>query len=361
MNTCTKCNYSVTIGTQADANSFLGSCKDGHHFPPAVQPGLGRMITVKWIKSSCSVEIDGTTTLASIKEKLFDKWESLVRVDFSLHNGEKGAPDFEINNDEKLAIFFAANYSSILVQSHAVGFRKLKGETVFQWAEIGEIVVDDSRFGSIDIDLDNSLHAHVIQHAVQDLMYKNELYGPITDCLETSVREYISAVLLACGKCKAHRRTKHCWKKAKGPLDYAMLYKRFLLVISTEAKKDNINHGVMQNIGQLLASREESLYNLAGTKKRNYMSMASDIASIPSTGIASTGKEWVLIRYVLLPKPAVFKSSPISLPFVDGSSEDIKRHLLTLVSKLLGAIDLQKRAVDQYGSAKAQKLDEEEV
>ena len=38
MNTCTKCNYSATIGTQADANSFVGPCKDGHHFPPA-QPG----------------------------------------------------------------------------------------------------------------------------------------------------------------------------------------------------------------------------------------------------------------------------------------------------------------------------------
>eukprot|EP00597_Dinobryon_sp_UTEXLB2267_P016548 CAMPEP_0201093118 /NCGR_PEP_ID=MMETSP0812-20130820/1683_1 /ASSEMBLY_ACC=CAM_ASM_000668 /TAXON_ID=98059 /ORGANISM="Dinobryon sp., Strain UTEXLB2267" /LENGTH=317 /DNA_ID=CAMNT_0047345133 /DNA_START=283 /DNA_END=1237 /DNA_ORIENTATION=+ len=302
--------------------------------------------------------------ITSIKEKFFDQWEDLVRVDFSLHNGEKGAPDFEINNDEKLAIFFAANYSSILVQSHAVGFRKLKGETVFQWAEIGEIVVDDSRFGSIDIDLDNTLHAHVIQHALQDLMYKNELYGPITDCFEASVREYISAVLLACakiaGNVKLIAELNIVGKKANGPLDYAMLYKKFFLLI-TEAKKDNINHGVIQNLGQLLASREESLYNLAGAKKRNYMSMASDIASIPSTGIASTGKEWILIRYVLLPKPAVFKSSPISLPFVDGSSEDIKRHLLTLVSKLLGAIDLQKRAVDQYGSAKAQKLDEEEV
>ena len=92
-----------------------------------------------------------------------------------------------------------------------------------------------------------------------------------------------------------------------------MIYKKFSLLI-TKAKKDNLNHGVIQNIGQLLASREESLYNLAGPKKRNYMSMAGDIASIPSTGIASTGDKWVLIRYELLPEPAVFKSSLISLP-----------------------------------------------
>jgi len=39
----------------------------------------------------------------------------------------------------------------------------------------------------------------------------------------------------------------------------------------------------------------------------------------------------------------------------------MKRHLLKLVSKLLGAIDFQKRAVDQYGEAKAQNRDDEEV
>ena len=61
-------------------------------------------------------------------------------------------------------------------------------------------------------------------------------------------------------------------KKANGPLDYAMLYKRFSLLI-TEAKKDNINYGVIQNIGQLLASWREFLYY--------------SLASVPSTGVAS--------------------------------------------------------------------------
>ena len=321
------------------------------------------MIIVKWIQSSCSVEINGSTTLNSIKEKLYDEWESLVRVDFSLHYGEKGAPELEINNDEKLATFLTANYSAILVKSHAVGFSKLKENTVFQWAGIGEIVEDDSHFNSVDID--HQLHAHVIDHALQDLMFKNELYGPITDCVEASVREYISAVLVACamiaGNVKLVAELSIIGKKANGPLDYAMIYKKFFLLI-TEAKRDSINSGVIQNIGQLVASREEFLYNsLAVAKKRNYMSMAGDIASVPSTGVASTGKEWVLIRYVLLPQPAVFKSSPISLPLLNGSRETIRKDLLTLVPKLLGAIDLQKRTVDQYGLAKAQKREEEEA
>ena len=91
------------------------------------------------------------------------------------------------------------------------------------------------------------------------------------------------------------------------------------------------------------------------------MTMAGDIASVPSTGIASTGKEWVLIRYVMLPQPAVYKSSPMTLPLLGGKLEDIKTHLLTLMSKLLGAIDLQKRAVNQYRLAKEQKRETEKV
>lgn len=312
------------------------------------------MITVKWMESSCSVRIDETTTFTSFVEKLLDKWEGLLRVDFSLHNGEKGV---EINNDAKLAIFFAANYSTVSVNSPVVGFSKLNKETVFKWAGIYEIIADDSHFTSIDIDLDNTLHAQVIEHAVQDLIYTNELYGPVTDCADTSVREFISSVVLACAKItenvKLIAELSIVGKKAKGRFDYAMLYKNFFLLI-TEAKKDNLYSGLIKNIGQLVASREESLYKLA-PKKRSYMSMAGDIASIPSTGVVSNGNEWFLTRYVLLPQPTVFKSSPFSLRLIGGTPADIRRALLKLMSTLLGAIDFHKRAVDQYGSAKAQR------
>ena len=293
------------------------------------------------MKSSFAVEVYGTTTLSSFTEKLLDHWDDLVRVDFSLHN----SAGLEINNNEKfLSVLVAQTDSTIVVRSHAVGFSTLKEGTVLKWVGINKIIPVDRHFGSMNVDLDNPLHVEVIQHALVDLMYKNELYGPITDCADTSVREYISAVILACAKIagdvKLSAERKITGKKGYGPLDYAMLYKDFFLLI-TEAKKDNLNHGVIQNLGQLVASREESLYKLAElNKKRDYMTMAGDIASVPSTGIASTGKEWVLIRYVMLPQPAVYKSSPMTLPLLGGKLEDIKTHLLTLMSKLLGAIDL---------------------
>jgi len=167
----------------------------------------------------------------------------------------------------------------------------------------------------IDLESDE-LNCKVIEHALEDLHYKNMFYGPITTCVaEASVKEYISSVLLACaritGDVKLFAELDIAGRKgSSGPLDYAILYKQFFLII-TEAKKDQLELGVIQNIAQLVASREETLYNLApysNNNKRNYMSMAGDIACIPSTGVVSTGKEWLLIRYVLLPQPAVYMS-----------------------------------------------------
>jgi hypothetical protein len=59
---------------------------------------------------------------------------------------------------------------------------------------------------------------------------------------------------------------------------------------------------------------------------------------------------------VLLPEPAIFESYPISLPLIDGTPEELKRHFIFLISKLLGAIDLQKRLIDDNKNKKSQKI-----
>ena len=92
------------------------------------------------MKSSFTVEIDGTTTLSSFTEKLLDHWDDLVRVDFSLHNSAGS----EINNDEKFAsVLVAKTDSTIVVRSHAEGFGTLKEGTVLKWAGINKILRDD--------------------------------------------------------------------------------------------------------------------------------------------------------------------------------------------------------------------------
>ena len=328
------------------------------------------MISIKWKSSSFKVYLYATTTLAALVDKILDNLEELTRVDFSLHYGETATALCEINSDGTLlAFFFKTKYNTIIVKSKAVGFNKLKQTVIFNWAGIGEIIqernhFENTHFENTQIDLENEVNSKVIEHALEDLKHKDKFYGPILDCLQNSVREYISTVLLACaritGNVKLVAELNVVGRKGTGPLDFAMHYNNFFLLTITEAKKDQLGQGVIQNVAQLVASREETYYNLTSVfNKRNYMSMASDIACVPSTGVASTGKEWVLIRYVLLPQPVVFQSYPISLPLVNGSPEELRKHFLSLLSKLLGAIEFQKRAVDErsFAANKAQRTD----
>lgn len=185
------------------------------------------------------------------------------------------------------------------------------------------------------------------------------MYDPISECAESSVREFISTVILACAKISKDVRLvadrEIIGKRGNGPVDYAMLYKNYFIII-TEAKRDDLEKGVVQNLAQLIASREEFLYNASDlNNKRKYMDLAADILEVPSIGLVSTGKEWLLIRYVLHPEPAAFRSAPISLPLVDGSPKEMKRHLMILISKILGAIDIQKQYVDSCNSLKRSK------
>ena len=221
-------------------------------------------------------------------DKIFDKWEKLIRIDFKLHNGETEA---EINTDGDLTTFFKTTCPTIVVESLCKGFSKLERDEVFSWASIDKIIEDNSHFEDIHIDIENEITSKVIEHALEDLHYKNVFYGPITGCLEASVREYISSVLLACaritGNIKLVAELDIAGRKGNGPLDYAILYENFFLLI-TEAKKDNLENGIIQNIAQLVASREQFLYDNSSLK-RNYMSMAGDIACIPSTGVVRVG------------------------------------------------------------------------
>ena len=190
-----------------------------------VFPPVGRRISVRWVSSSFKVELNATTTLAALLDKIFDKWEKLIRIDFKLHNGETEA---EINTDGDLTTFFKTTCPTIVVESLCKGFSKLEKNEVYSWASIDKIIEDNSHFEDIHIDIENEITSKVIEHALDDLYYKNVFYGPITGCLEASVREYISSVLLACaritGNVKLVAELDIAGRKGNGPLDFATPY-----------------------------------------------------------------------------------------------------------------------------------------
>lgn len=74
----------------------------------------------------------------------------------------------------------------------------------------------------------------------------------------------------------------------KGPVDWAIRFGETIIAI-TEAKKDDIDQGVGQNVIQLQASRQ------CNPKKRKYDSALREDVMF---GIVTTGVSWVVIKVI---------------------------------------------------------------
>ena len=306
-------------------------------------------VNFKWGHFSKSVVVRLDANLETLKIKAIDLWEdALLPIDFDLRNCSGDAS----LTDETCADFLRNGNCKIKIESCAVGFSKIKRSDVLDWAGVNEIEDDDSYFEDNILDLENEEIKNIIDHVVRHIQYTDGVYGPIVRCLENSVREYIGAVLLACaliaGEIKMSAEKSICGKRAYGPLDYVMLYKKFFLLI-TEAKKDDMIGGTTQNLAQLVASREQYLYNEAPvSRKRTYMDMAGQIARIPSTGIVTSGKDWILLRYLQQDNGSFYavESNMLTIDVAARDPKKVEEGLIKVISKITGAIRLQKDALD---------------
>eukprot|EP01038_Epipyxis_sp_PR26KG_P016920 gene16920-23222_t len=170
---------------------------------------------------------------------------------------------------------------------------------IVQDFELLQIVTGTNRKAILSIDDINDIldNQDSIELLLDSKCCDFKLYGDISTNSEASVREFISPVLVLAGliakkfSMKAEKRI--TGSMGNGPLDYTYIYKDIDTAIS-EAKEDNIIAGVAQNIAQLVASREDFLFQHASEhtnkNKRKYRDYAGDIADIPSTGIVTTGE-----------------------------------------------------------------------
>ena len=78
-------------------------------------------------------------------------------------------------------------------------------------------------------------------------------------------------------------------------MDYDLVYKFFHLVV-VEAKKEIILEGIIQNIVQLVVSRDSMAYER--NKRRRDELETDDLLNIPSRGLVSTGEDWIFTKYV---------------------------------------------------------------
>ena len=124
---------------------------------------------------------------------------------------------------------------------------------------------------------------------------------------EYTMREFISPILigalrlmddvfLTCEK-------QIVGSKGRGPLDYSFLYKAIDVVI-TEAKRDLVKNGIVQNLVQQYASHEFIASVLVASdsvgfkRKREYDKHLKALETIPTYGIVTNSKEWVFTRCI---------------------------------------------------------------
>lgn len=297
------------------------------------------------------------SSFAELSNEILNKWKSLVQVDFTILADEK-----LIENDDDIKQFLQDNNRILKVEVLSVGFSTIESDEVIKWARISGVEEDNSMFQDAVIDESDTRVKEIIDHTVAQLKFTDALYGPIAECAEASVREYISAILSAAAGIaqgvKLSAEKKITGRKASGPLDYSMIYKDFFVVVA-EAKKDNLEKGVVQNVAQLVASRENYLFDVS-SKKRGYMEFAGQIAQVPSTGIVSTGERWLLMRYLLLPAPKIVKSRVYTLPICEISTAEsdvtLRSHVVKIVNMIVSALMLQKEAVDINEFMKKNKI-----
>ena len=133
---------------------------------------------------------------------------------------------------------------------------------------------------------------------------------------------------------------------AHGPVDYSILFDWIDLVL-TEAKKDALDVGIVQNYLQLFASKQFIANtimdrNVYGSeKKRKFKEAFDSLAGIPSYGIVSTGYKWVLTSTL---GGMIALSSEI---FLDLEGTINRETLSSLISRIVAIVLNQMTAVTE--------------
>ena len=103
-----------------------------------------------------------------------------------------------------------------------------------------------------------------ISTVMRDLQRRYASYGDIGAANEATRREYISPVLISVVQLFPHfpdnglsllleRRTSG--ETARGPVDFLYVYKKILILV-TEAKRDDLEQGIAQNVAQLCSAHQ---------------------------------------------------------------------------------------------------------
>ncbi|CAG8553949.1 3536_t:CDS:1, partial [Ambispora leptoticha] len=139
---------------------------------------------------------------------------------------------------------------------------------------------------------DTSEYKEVLRHVVEDIIMKHKASQSILSANEATRCEFISSVIYGVasvfnGEVKVCPQYEISGSHGKGPVDWAIKVRDMIIVI-TEAKREDINQGVGQCTIQLQASMQRN-------KKRSYDTALREIEMF---GIITTASDWVIIKVV---------------------------------------------------------------
>ena len=300
----------------------------------------GRKAAEDMAKSNISLP-----TLCEFVRKTFREFEV---ADFKLIWEEPYGPHIETEEQLALHLNLPGHRLSFFIESECKGFSgfTLLEALTYAGASGGSPIDDDSKFPTATYNDDDCTVKPILDHAFIDVKWRRDLYGPIEKAQsETTVRELIGPILIAAAKItdgiKLVCEKPITGSKGNGPVDYAVVYKHFNVVI-TEAKKNDVTVGLGQNIAQIKAGREDYIHKVLGKRKAG--DAAFDISSVPSFGAVSTAEKWV---FTLLSGRTVYcsRTFPVSLSDTCPDAE-LRSSMVEVIRQLVGILQTQKEAVD---------------
>jgi hypothetical protein len=239
------------------------------------------------------------------------------------------------------AIFSLPPDAKVKVNNICKGFSEFSENEALAYAATLNLQINENMFRDGTISSDTTINT--IAQELERRIVAFDLYK----AAECTMREFIGPLLVGAvvlnTEVKMVAENKIIGSLGNGPVDYTLIYKEFNICI-VEAKKEAIEQGVAQNIAQLVASREEYCHRF----KRK----AEDICNVPSSGIVSTGEDWIFMRYMYEDGEwNLYRSNVRKITLEEGKSISLEQ-IEEVLKKIMGMIETETSAIDSIQRSK---------
>ncbi len=299
----------------------------------------------KFKNNQKTIHLIGAITISRIRDEVKRIWENFQMEEFSLFVNNI------INIDNYPDLNLLPDDSTIVIESDCKPFSSYKKiKDVLDLAKISETIDDDSQFPKL---ADISSINEMVDTVYSDLE-RRLLACDLRGASEYTMREFISPILAGAIvlinelNIKMTAEKSITGKLANGPVDYDIMYRNFHICIA-EAKKVDIEYGIAQNIAQIVASRDVFIYQESRKRSHGDAFTDLDINAIPSSGIISTGDEWIFSKYVCENGQwNLYLSKTYNLTLVKDTH--MKIQIKELLQVIVGLLSFQKFKVDAFDS-----------